>query len=118
VKNIPARGITFVHQDWGKTVAKVLDFRLASGLLLIFMTTSNARLYDPFAFRFLGLFLTLKHLFSGMQSDHSILINPEGELVRFGIMSSDTFRLNTADKGFVVWATTDCFTLHCCLFKK
>ena len=53
-----------------------------------------------------------------MQSDHAILINPEGELIRFGIMSTETFRLNTPGKGFVVWATTDCFTLHCCLFKS
>ena len=49
-------------------------------------------------FVFSGLFLTMKTLFSGMQSDHAILINPEGELIRFGIMSTDTLRLNTAGK--------------------
>jgi hypothetical protein len=42
----------------------------------------------------------MKTLFSGMQSDHAILINPEGELVRFGIMSTHTLRLNTAGKLF------------------
>ena len=35
MKNIPAIGITFAQQDWGRTVAKALDFRLAEGRTLV-----------------------------------------------------------------------------------
>ena len=110
--------IKFVQQDCGRTVANVLDFRLAQshmGILIMLIMLTTPSMYECMIhFVFSGLFLTLKHLFSGMQSDHAILINPDGEIIRFGIMSTDTFRLNTAGKEFIVNATTECFTPHCC----